>query len=483
MTLRSRLAATAAVILAVALGAVGIVLSQSVHEALLDPIDQRLSELGRQFTGSSARPQPPVRPSPPSSSTSSDSPRPEGRDLATFRFVDGELDARFASGFESDPDPVPVVSASIASGMGERSWRLVDLSAADGSVNYRAVAVVTSGSGFDFGGGATEAIDPDARVVHVFASPLDTVEATVDRLRLAAFAAACVALIAGALLTWWTVRRALAPVERTVETVARIGDGALDLRVPAPERPEEMRLLGSSINSMLDRLERARGAEVAAQGALSQFLADASHELRTPVAAVAGHAELLSSGALDDETAGRSLGRIRSETARMQRLVDDLLILASHDTGHRRPHRTVNLSGVVTDAVEDANAIDRDRGYTAQIDDGVRVSGDEAQLAQVVANLLANVRAHTPAGTATVVSLSLDGDAAVLTVADDGPGIPANAQARLFERFFRSSAGGGAGLGLAIVATLVEEHGGDVRCVPSDRGTVIEVRIPLDDPR
>lgn len=167
----------------------------------------------------------------------------------------------------------------------------------------------------------------------------------------------------------------------------------------------------------------------------------------------------------------------------MQRLVDDLLILASHDTGHRRPHRTVNLSGVVTDAVEDANAIDRDRGYTAQIDDGVRVSGDEAQLAQVVANLLANVRAHTPAGTATVVSLSLDGDAAVLTVADDGPGIPANAQARLFERFFRSSAGGGAGLGLAIVATLVEEHGGDVRCVPSDRGTVIEVRIPLDDPR
>jgi len=478
VTLRTRLAVIAAAILALAVGAVGAVLSQTTRHALMDPVDERLSQLGRELTrsGGAARPAPPEPPEggrDPGRQT-----RPEGRDAAMLRFVDGTRDEAFPSGFDSDPDALPAVDASVADGMAVGTWRLVDLPSEDGSLDFRAVVLVLRGADERFG---STTVADDARVVHVFARPLDTVDATVARLRWTALAAAVVALVVGALATWSMVRRSLRPVESTIDTAARIGEGDLSLRVPEPERPAELRSLGRSINAMLDGLETAQSAEVAARGALSQFVADASHELRTPIAAVSGHAELLASGVLDAETRRRSVGRISAEAARMQRLVDDLLTLASHDTGHRRPHREVHLSAVVSDAVEDARAIDGRRRYVAEVADDVRVPGDEQQLLQVVGNLLGNVRSHTPPGTTTTVRLtSVDGRAR-LVVADDGPGIPEANRARLFERFFRQAGpgdGSGAGLGLAIVAALVSEHHGTVRLVPSELGTEVEVLLP-----
>ena len=464
MTLRTRIAAASALILAVAVIVVGIVVSQLARSALIDPIDQRLERLASGFVERSRAELPGPGPGFVGGASGS---RPEGRDTAIMRFVGDRLEFSVPSGFDTEPDPLPDVSATAATSLGVGKWRLVQLSSSDGSLDFRAAVIVTG----------------SPRTVNVFARPLDTVDATVDRLRATVFAVGFAVLLVGGASIWLIVRRSLRPVSDTIAIAARIGAGDLSLRVPEPAQPEELRSLGRSINSMLGEIEKSQHAESAAREALTQFVADASHELRTPIAAISGHAELVTAGALDAEGSDRSLARISAEAARMQRLVDDLLTLASHDTGHRLPHRSVNLSDIVTDAVEDARAIDASRTYESEIEPAVRVHGDETQLLQVVANLLANIRTHTPAGTAARVELGTAGGSAVLRVSDDGPGIPPEQQAMLFERFFRAGTGApsqrGAGLGLAIVSALVDEHSGTVTVESGPGSTCFEVRLAL----
>jgi two-component system OmpR family sensor kinase len=492
MTLRTRLAVGAAIILAVAVGAVGVVLSQTARSALISPIDERLTRIadgvtrGPRFDGG---PRGPNLGGPfDSGSTTGRQNRPEGRDTALLRFVDGKLDMSEPSGFDTDPDALPVVDPSVLANLSPGDSKLVDLQSANGGLDFRAI-LIASETSTSTGTSTTKLTSSagaaDQRVVYVFAQPLASVDATVRRLQLTALLAALGALVVGAGLTWWSVRRSLQPVEATVEIAGRIGDGDLSLRVPEPERPSELHRLGHSINAMLTNLEASQDAERSARAALTQFVADASHELRTPIAAISGHAELIESHALDSQGADRSASRIAAESHRMQRLVDDLLTLASHDAGQRRAHRVVNLSDVVSDALEDARAIDATRRYEGFADPGVRVNGDEAQLIQILSNLLGNVRVHTPPGTATRVELHASDGVAVLRVSDDGPGISVEQQSRLFERFFRADSSrsrttGGAGLGLAIVAALVEDHAGEIS-VQSEtgRGTTFELRLPI----
>ena len=487
MMLRTRLALLAAAILAAAVGLVGIVLSQSARAALIHPIDQRLTRTAKGFVSPERVGGPPRVPSGGSFNLGGESPRPEGRDTALIRYVDGKLDTSVPSGFDNDRDPLPAFYPDSVADLRPGTWRLVTLHSTDGSEDFRAVVVVTFGSptAEPFARTSTAAASGDARLVHVFAVPLNSVDDTVNRLRLTVLISALFALFLGGGLTWWMVRRSFRPVDQTIAIATRIGDGDLSLRVPEPQQPAELRSLGGAINTMLGKIEVSQDSERAARGSLTQFVADASHELRTPIAAISGHAELIESGALDDDGTLRSVGRISSESTRMQRLVDDLLTLASHDTGHRRPHRSVNLSDIVTDALEDCRAIDATRTYTSDVASPVRVEGDEAQLLQVVANLLANVRTHTPPRTTATITLAAESGTAVLTVSDDGPGIPESQRDHLFERFFRadlsrSRTTGGAGLGLAIVAALVDEHGGSIRLSRSAPGeNTFEVRVPL----
>lgn len=472
MTLRTRLGVLAAVILAVAVGVVGVVFSQTSADALMEPIDTRLQRLGDGFVDNGA-PGPPIR----EDAGTDARPRPEGRDTAMIRFVDGTVTERLSSGFESDPDVLPSVKSSIASDLSDGQWKLVDLESVDGSLRFRAVAIVTSGA--DEVGGVN--VDPGSRVVTVFAQPLESVSNTIERLRLTALATGVLALIAGAASVWWVVRVAFRPVDEMVVTAERIGSGDLSLRVPEPEQLHELKTLGTAINSMLRRIESAREAEVAARSALTHFVADASHELRTPIAAISGHVELVESGALDEEASRRSMSRITAETSRMSRLVEDLLTLASHDSGHSREHRSVNLSGVLADALEDRMATDRSRTFESEVEPSLFVEGDERQLFQVATNLLANVSAHTPPGsTASIKGRLVDGEV-VVDVRDDGPGVGEGHRSTLFERFARAhtaSDARGAGLGLAIVAALVEEHGGTVEALPVESGAHFQVRIP-----
>lgn len=477
MTLRTRLAVASALILVVAVGAVGVVLSQSARLALIDPIDQRLTRIAENFVSSDHLP--PVFEQPSfGNGPRGGSARPEGRDTAVLRFVDGELDGSFASGFEGGLDPLPSVTPSDADELAPGTWRLVDLSSASGSVEFRGVKIVVSPE-LDSG-----IASDSTQVLYVFAQPLTAAEEAVEQLRLTVLMVALLAVAIGGALTWWTVRRSFRPVDETIAIVEQIGDGDLGLRVPEPLHPSELNSLGRSINAMLGDIERANEAESAARTALTQFVADASHELRTPIAAISGHSELIDSGRLDADSASRSMDRIRAEALRMQRLVDDLLILASHDSGHRRMHRLVNLSDIVADAVEDGQAIDAARTYATSIEPEIRVVGDEAHLQQVIANLLANIRAHTPAGTTASIVVTLSGHHALVRVSDNGPGVPETQQPRMFERFFRSDMSspqrGGAGLGLAIVAAIVDEHNGTIEVRTVAGQTCFELRLPID---
>jgi two-component system OmpR family sensor kinase len=269
----------------------------------------------------------------------------------------------------------------------------------------------------------------------------------------------------------------------------------LDERVPGENDRTEVGRLARTVNVMLSRIQQAFAQRDATEAALRaseerlrRFVADASHELRTPLAAVSAYAELFDRGASEHpDDLRRVMTGIQGEASRMGRLVEDLFLLARLDEGRPLERQPVDLTALAAEAVQTATAVGPAWPVSLAAERPVEVIGDEARLRQVVDNLLANVRAHTPAGTPVVVSVSAvptptGPDEAVIEVADRGPGVGEGA-ARIFERFYRadpSRSRGGTGLGLAIVAAIVAAHTG--RVAATDRpggGTVVTVRLPL----
>jgi two-component system, OmpR family, sensor kinase len=295
---------------------------------------------------------------------------------------------------------------------------------------------------------------------------------------------------AGALI----IRRSLRPLRRVAATAARVAELPLDRgevtlaeRVPhADTDPRtEVGQVGAALNRMLGHVGSALAARQASEMRVRQFVADASHELRTPLAAIRGYAELTRRGrdAVPPDVA-HALRRVESESARMSTLVDDLLLLARLDSGRPLDVTPVDLSALVVDAVSDAHAAGPEHRWRLDLpDDAVCVPGDGTRLHQVVANLLGNARVHTPPGTTVRTALTLEGSDAVLTVTDDGPGIPGQLQHEVFERFARgdssrSRAAGSTGLGLAIVAAVVGAHDGSVDVQSRPGETRFTVRLP-----
>jgi two-component system OmpR family sensor kinase len=226
-------------------------------------------------------------------------------------------------------------------------------------------------------------------------------------------------------------------------------------------------------------------ARQASETRLRRFIADASHELRTPLAAIRGYTELARRGRGAPPEIAHAMDRVDTAAGRMTTLVEDLLLLARLDAGRPLRAEPVDLSALVVEAVSDAHAAGPEHRWRLDLPpEAVTVPGDPDRLHQVVGNLLANARVHTPPGTAVAVDLARNGRYAVLRVTDDGPGIPPELRGQVFERFARgdssrSRTAGSSGLGLAIVASVVAAHRGQVD-VRSDPGrTAFTVRLPL----
>lgn len=304
--------------------------------------------------------------------------------------------------------------------------------------------------------------------------------------------AVVIALIGG----FWLVRIGLRPLRDMETTAESIAAGNLTERVPGENDKTEVGRLARTLNVMLARIESAFGARVASErglraseARLRRFVADASHELRTPIAAISAYAELFGRGASEQKAdLERVMGGIRSETTRMEHLVADLLLLARLDEGRPMEQRSVDLVALCAEAVNTASTVGPEWPVTFHASQPIEVMGDATSLRQVVDNLLGNVRAHTPAGTAARVDVEPEPNGAVITVSDRGPGMEPEAAEHIFERFFRSDPSrsrthGGAGLGLSIVSAIVANHGGSVSAEGQvGVGTTFTVHLPLVPP-
>jgi two-component system, OmpR family, sensor kinase len=261
--------------------------------------------------------------------------------------------------------------------------------------------------------------------------------------------------------------RPLATVEATAE---RIAEGDLTARLPDIKPNTEVGRLVNTLNMMLGRIEESFAARVDSESKLRRFVADASHELRTPITAIRGFAELHRQGAVTGEEKTKELiGRIENESKRMGSLVEDLLLLARLDQSREMKAEPVNLSKLVSDAVESARAAGPNHAVNfSNSDEEIYALGDNDRIHQVVANLLANARTHTPAGTKIDVSVIQSEDGVRIRIADNGPGLSDKDQSRIFERFYRADAsrvrtdGEGTGLGLSIVDAVMRAHAGQV---------------------
>jgi two-component system OmpR family sensor kinase len=339
----------------------------------------------------------------------------------------------------------------------------------------------------------TASSQPDGDIL-VTGLPLNGLESTlrmVEITEVAVFGAAL--LLAGLIGTFW-VRLSLRPLSRITATATEVtnlplASGEVDLphRVEAADPRTEVGMLGAAFNRMLGHVESALSRRHASEARLRTFAADASHELRTPLAAIRGYAQLARMHA--DELpveVRRALERVDAESARMSGLVDDLLLLARLDAGRPLERKPVDLTRLAIDATSDARVAAA--GHRWQLDlptEPVSVTGDEPRLRQVLANLLGNAAKHTPAGTTVTVALADTAASreAVLSVTDDGPGIPPVLQSRLFERFVRgtptrSPGGHSTGLGLAIVDAVVAAHGGRVSVASIPGQTRFTVTLP-----
>lgn len=468
MSLRARLVvAYLAVVIVLGIALVGVARTQRDH--LVDQIDRRLAA-ARPFL----QPFPDVvpldevdriEPKPPPQDTPPDGPI---SDLFVGVFgADGEVREQSA-GVLLDDRPALDVEDLVA----------IDATASgsDGGPVLRTVDGVSGDSEFRV------AIQPHPDGSwSVVALPLDEANDAVRRLVLGLAVTAAIVLLAMALTMWWVFRLGLRPVARMTDAATEIAAGRRERRVGDTDGRTEVGRLGLALNEMLDERDRN-------EDKLRQFVADASHELRTPLTSIRGGLDLALDETMVPERRDDVLRRVRAESRRMHDLVEDLLLLASLDSGRPLRCEPVDLVAVVHDAADDARALQPARSVSVEPDDGggtdpIVVTGDEMRLRQVVAGLVHNALHHTPTDAALRLSVQRDTTGVVLTVADSGPGLTPMQASAVFDRFSRgdpsrSRHAGGTGLGLAIARSIVEAHDGSLDLVTAPgEGCTFVVRL------
>jgi two-component system OmpR family sensor kinase len=341
---------------------------------------------------------------------------------------------------------------------------------------------------------ALSAVLPPGPIVIAVGRPASAARSHVRSLVLTELATGGVLLALLVVCGNWLIGRGLAPLDRMANAagmITRSGDFAA--RMPDAENRHETGRLAAAINTMLDSVQQSFTARLRSEQKVRQFAADASHELRTPLTTIRGYAELYRAGALGPMALPNAMRRIEQEAERMSMLVAELLELARLDRTSSLDLSETDLAVLVRDAVADARAVEPDREVSARVPDSLLVTADEPRLRQVLANLLGNVRTHTPPGTPASVRVYAADDGAVLEVRDDGPGMSGRDASRAFDRFHRGAhqegtpAGRpdaadamGSGLGLSIVSAIAAAHGGHAQLNSEPgAGTTVRVWIPV----
>jgi two-component system, OmpR family, sensor kinase len=504
-SLRARLLVTQVALLAVVCAAIGIATEFALQRFLLHQLDQQLIEAGRRSAAIYAFGPPPPPgfgpPRPMPGSPFGDPPPREHPRRIIISEDDGPgpeflnapgqatrmVGAVIAAGVPLDAGVITAdgarvgidagAAAQLAAVAPNRNPTTVDL---DGLGRYRVVGNHSHG--------------PEETIV--VGLPTSDVDDALLWVLVMFCIVGVIALVAATTAGILIIRRQFRPLSTVSAAARQVADLELDrgeVRLPTPivrvdsaSAHTEIGQLGSALNRMLDRIAGALSARQASEMRVRQFVADASHELRTPLAAIRGYTELAQRKQDDlPEDVAHAMSRVESETERMTHLVEDMLLLARLDTGRPLGREHVDLTRLVVDAASDAHIAGPDHQWSLDLpDEPVVVRGDEARLHQVLANLLANARTHTPAGTTVTTALAVDGDQAILTVTDDGPGIPIWLQPEVFERFARgdssrSRRGGSTGLGLAIVAAVVRAHHGTIEVHSVPGRTEFVVTLPV----
>ncbi|MGV9449666.1 ATP-binding protein [Streptomyces sp. NPDC003635] len=501
-TLRTRLVVASVLLIAVVCAVIGTVTTLALRSHLYDQLDQRLTEVTGRAAGFGAPPGADPKQDPkqdPQQGNAVDDtpftleqfvtrggPQPQGTVIAEVQ--NGSVtDAKYGVKDEDSTD----FSGMRAKDLTEAQIQALNSVAQDGEKH-------TVDLGGDLGEYRVEYKTGDNGSYYV-AIPTDEVNSTLNTLILIEVSVTAAGLIAASLAGTVIVGVATRPLRRVAATATRVselplhtGEVNLNERVPESECDPhtEVGRVGAALNRMLDHVHGALHSRQQSETRVRQFVADASHELRTPLASIRGYAELTRRGREDVGPDTRhALGRIESEAGRMTLLVEDLLLLARLDAGRPLQFEQTDLVPLVVDTISDARAAGRDHNWRLDLpDEPALVSADAARLQQVLVNLLANARTHTPTGTTVTARVRRRGPWLCVDVEDDGQGIPADLLPHVFERFARgdssrSRASGSTGLGLAIVQAVATAHGGAVTVDSVPGRTVFTVHLPALTPR
>ncbi|MEV5537247.1 HAMP domain-containing sensor histidine kinase [Saccharopolyspora shandongensis] len=488
LSLRARVLLIASLLLAVGLTVGSAVVTGFLHGYLISRIDAQLPVMA---TGMAQQVRSPE-------SFAKTVPVGEGGGLwdnyVAFLDPDGRLIAE--QRFQGRPSPTdPALPHLDVAAVDARGGRPFDVPSEDGSGSWRVLALTSNDIAVNDGGSGVQI----RRETVVVAASLNEVQATIARLNTISLATGVGLLVVLTVVGSFAIRGGLRPLRRIERTLAGVADGDLSQRVPGLAAPStEIGRLSDALNSMLAQNEAAFAAKERSESRMRRFVADASHELRTPLVGIRGFTKLFRMGALTEQAdVERTMDRIERESLRLTRLVEDLLLLArldeQRDPADSLELEQMDLRTVAADALHDVRALDPSRpveltGPNGEAPAAAPAYADEARMRQVVTNLVGNAVRHTPEGTRIRIGVGTVDGQAVLEVADVGPGLTEEQQARVFDRFYRAddsrsrTDGGGAGLGLAIVHSLVTAHGGTISLdTAPNAGATFRVLLPLVD--
>jgi two-component system OmpR family sensor kinase len=453
MTLRTKITALTALLIFVSTALLGVIAFSTTRTIQYDSLDRGLIAAARDARTKSLQ----------------ENPRPLPDDVylpyAISLIRPGETQSELLrpAGFGTNPLPFPVLTKDQADAILDTPTSIAF------SPEYRMVAVVSGPN----------------RALVVAGTPIDELKRGLARLAILLGIGVLIVTALGSLIAWLFVRRLFRPVDEMVIAAEEIAQGNTHLRVPEAPEGTELGVLSDALNTMIESLTESLSAVEASELRLRGFVSDASHEIRTPLTVIRGYVELLQGQrAQASEMEIRALDRIESESRRLENLVTQLLLLERIDSGSQPAQDEFDLTALVREYFGDLTDLGDGRPVTMNLEPSL-MTGSADQWRQVLANIVQNITRYTPEGSAVATELTASDSQITLTVDDSGPGIPADKRSNVTERFTRldesrSSTTGGFGLGMSIIASVVEAHHGSLELDESPTGGL---RIRINAPR